>query len=169
VIGHNWTEGVRIEKARGFWDPYKVLFPLTDPPYVDKCHITKKLDRLGIAVPRLYEIGAPHNNCGLACVKAGQSQWVMLLKMSPARYKYNEEKELAFRKFVKKDVAILRDRRGGETRPMTLFELRKRVERGDWVDRNEWGGCGCFTDIPEQKNMFRSDTEWLYPELARVK
>lgn len=104
----------------------------------------------------------------LACLKAGQSQWVMLLRTNPARYHYNERKELAFRKYIKKDVAILRDRRNGQTRPMTLFELRKRVERGDWVDRNEWGGCGCFTDIPIQQDMFRTGDGWLAPELAKI-
>lgn len=169
IIGHDWTEGDRIEKARKFWEPYNVWFPLSSPPYVDKCHITRWLDQHGIKAPMLYEIGAPHNNCGLACLKAGQSQWVMLLRTNPARYAYNEGKELAFRKFVKKDVAILRDRRNGKTRPMTLLELRKRVERGDWVDRNEWGGCGCFTDIPEQANLFRTERGWLYPELAKIK
>jgi len=44
-------------------------------------------------------------------------------------------------------VAILRDRRGGTTRPMTLREFRERIQaQPDLFDADEWGGCGCFTD-----------------------
>jgi hypothetical protein len=44
------------------------------------------------------------------------------------------------------DVAILRDRRGDETRPLPLAELRERIEAGEGVDQFELGGCGCFVD-----------------------
>lgn len=141
VIGHEWSEESRIKKAQNFWQPYETWFPLSEPPFVDKCHITNWLDGEGVAIPRLYEQGAPHNNCGLACLKAGQSQWVRLLTVNPARYHYNERKELAFRKYIKKNVSILKIQRNGKVRPLTLFELRKMVERGEWQDRNEWGGA----------------------------
>lgn len=47
-----------------------------------------------------------------------------------------------------KDVSILRDRTGGETRPLTLAALRLRVEQQpDQLDLFDEGGCGCFTDL----------------------
>ena len=46
------------------------------------------------------------------------------------------------KKHIGKDVSILKDRRGGTTKPMTLAEFEKRIETGDY-DQHEWGGCGC--------------------------
>lgn len=45
------------------------------------------------------------------------------------------------------DVSIMKDRRGGTTRPLTLQMLRERIESGKSFDRHAWGGCGCSLDI----------------------
>ncbi len=42
------------------------------------------------------------------------------------------------------DVAILRDRTGGVTRPLTLAELEERIKADPQKEFDDWGGCGCF-------------------------
>lgn len=83
-------------------------------------------------------------NCGGFCCKAGQAQFAHLLKIMPERYRHHEEKEQELRSHLQKDVAILRDRTGGTTRPLTLKALRERIEAKQAYDKTEWGGCGCF-------------------------
>ena len=44
-------------------------------------------------------------------------------------------------------IAILRDRRGGVLKPLTLKVLRERVQdTPELVDQDDIGGCGCFVD-----------------------
>ena len=45
-------------------------------------------------------------------------------------------------------VLILRDRTGGEARPLTLRALRERIESGGEVSLWDVGGCACF-EAPE--------------------
>jgi hypothetical protein len=51
------------------------------------------------------------------------------------------------------ESAILRDRRNNATIPLPLTVLRQRVEQSqdtaDLFDADDWGGCGCFTEVPE--------------------
>lgn len=140
-----WTESHRVEKACGFWSPWQVKAPMCDEPYLTKPQMLEEVDRTGIQRPRLYGMGFPHNNCGGFCIKAGQAHFALLLRTMPDRYAYHERKEQELREYLNKDVAILRDRRGGKTRGMTMREFRERVECGDQIDMLEWGGCGCFS------------------------
>ena len=98
----------------------------------------------GIRPPRLYELSFPHNNCGGFCVRAGQAQFRKLLEVFPDRYRQHEAEEADLRAYLDKDVAILRDRRGGQTKPLTLRDFRARLEGGEACDAFDWGGCGCF-------------------------
>jgi hypothetical protein len=95
----------------------------------------------------LYAAGFPHNNCGGFCVRAGQAQFRQLLQIMPSRYAYHEAQEAKLRDHLGKDVAILRDRRGGTTKPMTMQEFRERIEAEEAPASEDdgWGGCGCFT------------------------
>lgn len=89
-------------------------------------------------------------NCGGFCVKAGHGAFAALLQHFPERYQGHEQQEEEFRQFLgRDDVSILRDRRGGKTRPMTLREFRQRVQGGGDFDRNDHGGCGCAIDDQE--------------------
>lgn len=128
--------------------PWRVEAPLTQPPYRDKADLIATLQDRGIAEPRLYALGFAHNNCGGACVKAGQAQWAHLLRVFPDRYASWEQHEQNMRADLDKDVAILRDRTGGTTRPLPLTVLRQRIEASTpgGFDALDWGGCGCFTD-----------------------
>ncbi len=175
VLGLDWTEMHRVERASGYWEPYRLSAPLTEPPAMDKRKVLDELAATGIALPRLYGLGFPHNNCGGFCIKAGQAHFELLLRTMPERYAYHEAKEEELRVYLDKDVAILRDRRtvvcpscldededddacevcGGRgnvpsTLPMTMRVFRERIEAADAEGEpqlfDDWGGCGCMVD-----------------------
>lgn len=146
VFGMDWSEPHRMERLRERYAPTPCWFPLAEKPYVMKDDIADDLRQVGIVIPALYREGFPHNNCGGGCVKAGHAQWAHLLATRPETYARWEAEEAAFREHVGKDVAILRDRRGGKTRPITLTALREHIACGGGYDRTAWGGCGCFVN-----------------------
>jgi len=150
-VGIDWTETHRIPAIVAGWAPWPVECPLTQPPYRDKRNLIDEAEQLGIRRPRLYGLGFEHNNCGGACVKGGQAQWARLLQVFPERFAKAEAHENRMRELLGKDVAILRDRTGGDTKPLLLAEIRRRVEQqaagqSSLLDELDWGGCGCFTD-----------------------
>lgn len=147
-IGIDWSETHRIPANRAGWAPWQVEYPLTEKPWVnrDKEYWESRARELGLKPPRLYELGFSHNNCGGACVRAGQGQWARLLEVFPERYAYHEQREQQWRAKTGKDVAVLRDRRGGKTNPMTLKVFRERIEAKQSIDADDIGGCGCFTE-----------------------
>lgn len=144
-VGIDWTEEHRVVRLRERLGEWRVEAPLCEPPYVTKQRIMEHARSEGLRIPRLYELGFEHNNCGGFCVKAGQAHFAHLLNVLPERYGYHEEKEQELRAYLgRDDIAILRDRTGGSTRPMTLREFRERLDCGYEFDRHEWGGCACF-------------------------
>lgn len=143
VLGIDWTEIHRLERAIPRWEPWKLWAPLCEEPYADKHEV---LAAHGIASPRLYAMGFPHNNCGGFCVKAGHSQFKLLLERLPERFAHHEAEEARTAALIGKNVAILRDRSGGKSRPLPLSELRERIQGGVKVPDDEWGGCGCALD-----------------------
>ncbi len=151
-LGFDWTEANRIERARPFWAPWRVEFPLdgTWGPTTSFAYDTKAAVRdAGLAPPRLYAEGFEHANCGGACVKAGQGQWIKLLEMRPETFAYHELREAEFnaRRVGKPTVAILRDRRDAALRPYLLSELRadhvagRAGQLGMFEDD---AACSCF-------------------------
>jgi hypothetical protein len=146
-VGIDWSESHRITRLQARALPWKCEAPMCDPPYMTKEQMLEWQASEGIKKSRLYELGFPHNNCGGFCVKAGQGQFIKLLETMPERFAYHEQQEQDLREHLGKDVAILRDRRGGTTKPMTLTQLRERYEaKDDQLDLFEFGGCGCAID-----------------------
>lgn len=144
-IGFSWDEGHRFEKAVPFWSPWTVRAPLLKDYPWDRAEIHARLASYGIRPPALYAAGFPHNNCGGFCVKAGQAQFKLLLEQYPARYAYHEQQERLTQEAIGTDATILRDRRGGTTKPMSMQMFRERlVEEGKIDDEYDWGGCACF-------------------------
>ena len=141
-FGLDWLEPHRVERVTERWKPFKVVCPLSDPPYLSKKQLIDQVSADGLPKQRLYEMGFPHNNCGGFCIKAGQKHFKHLLEKMPERYEHHEKQEQELRDYLKKNVAILRDRRGGTTTPLTLKQLRERNIKD--VDPYDWGGCGCF-------------------------
>lgn len=153
-IGMDVFEMERVPGVVKGWAPWRVDMPLTRPPYVDKSGRADMLRARGIEPPLLDRLRFPHNNCGGACVRGGQAQFAHLLRTFPERFARKEQHERFMREYLDADVAILKDRRGGATRPLPLTVLRKRVEAEDLagqdgaifaLDSDDWGGCGCFT------------------------
>ncbi|MFD4998078.1 hypothetical protein [Streptomyces buecherae] len=146
-VGIDWSEMHRIPGNREGWAPWRVEYPLASPPYRDKGQLLTEARAVGLPIPRLYRYGFAHNNCGGACVKGGQAQWLRLLKIFPERYARAEAAEKRMRALLGKDVSILRDRHGSQTRPLTLTALRERAQaKPDQLDLFDEGGCGCFTE-----------------------
>lgn len=140
-LGLDWTEMHRVEKVNKLCVPWRYEAPMASEPYLTKCEMQKMLLAEGIQPPRLYALGFPHNNCGGFCVKAGQAQFALLHKTFPERYAWHEAQEEQMRQLVG-DHSVLKDRRGGKPKPMSLRAFRERIESGDY-DKHEWGGCGC--------------------------
>ena len=88
-------------------------------------------------------MGFRHNNCGGACVKAGHGGWYHLYRKKRDVFDYWKQQEQRFRSETGMNVSILRDRRGGETRPMTLADLELRFIDG--YRPSDWGdSCNCM-------------------------
>jgi|TARA_R100000030_G_scaffold90705_6_gene75476 hypothetical protein len=144
-LGIDGMESHRHDRAANWWQPYTVVSPLCEPPFVSYGQIKEKLKEEGIRIPRLYELGFAHNNCGGFCVRSGQGQFEHLLRVMPDRYAHHEAKEKELREYLEADVAILRDRTGGTVKPLPLTEFRKRVVAKDpQLNLLEWGGCSCL-------------------------
>ena len=101
----------------------------------------RRLTEEGLWLPRLNQLGFSHNNCGGFCCKGGQGHFKKLMKEFPERYAYAEQRENEIRETLG-DVSMLKDRRGGGNKPLTLSVLRAR-ELTD-VEATEMGACGCF-------------------------
>lgn len=154
-VGLDAYEPERVETNRRMWKPWRVEFPLTEPPYYPKDHWLREARRVGLEPPAMYAFGFPHANCGGACIRAGQGQWGHLLNPAlPQRFADNYQSWEAFEQSMQGELetesAILRDRRNNATLPLPLTVLRERVERSrntaSLFDTEDWGGCACFTD-----------------------
>lgn len=148
-VGIDWTEVHRYDRLREIRaaDGWRYEAPLCDPPLLDKGDLHEWATREGLRQQRLYVLGMPHANCGGGCIKMGMGGFARLLAAWPSRFKEWEDNEQSIRDHLgRQDVSILRDRSGGVVTPITLRELRLRIEDGKQVDLFDVGGCGCFVD-----------------------
>lgn len=144
-LGFDWTEPERFRAALPLWMPYTIEALLMHRPYTHKALLMKQWRDRGIEPPRLYAQGFSHANCGGACVRGGQAQWQLLLTVNRPRYLAWEAEEEQTRAMLGKDVAILRDRTDGGTRPLSLRQFRERIDAQPGLfDTEDWGACGCF-------------------------
>lgn len=141
-IGIDWTESHRFDRFKKRMAPWVCEAPLISGLPMSKNDAFAWLSREGIEAPQLYKAGFSHNNCGGACIKAGQGQWARLLGYDPALYDKWETWEEGMRVTVG-DHSILRDRSKGDDKPLTLRNFRLRVENKQPYDKHEIGGCGC--------------------------
>jgi len=146
VFGIDYSESHRAERIRKRAQ-FKSWFPLLEKPHLTKEGQMAEIRRHGIEPPRLYALGAPHNNCGGACVKAGQAHFRWLYATLPCVYADWERNEERLRKHWGKDVSIMTKIRKGVKSTYTLREFRADIEAGLPPGDEEWGGCGCFVDM----------------------
>lgn len=157
-VGIDWMEieryeGDGTEKRKGLKrvlaeQGWTCLAPLCEQPLTTKADALDHIRSLGIKVPRLYDLGFAHNNCGGGCVKAGIGHFTHLYRVLPDVYAHWEAEETKLRDMLG-DVSMLTDRRGGKKKPLPLATLRARLDAGHSVDLFEVGGCGCFIDQPD--------------------
>lgn len=150
-FGIHPSEIDRFIRLRERMAPRKVSAPLCERPILGQRAIREWEAREGLRRQRLYEEGFPHANCGGRCVKQGQAGWALLLRQRPESFDECERKEQEMRDFLGKDVSILKDRTGGEARPLTLAMLRARIESGAYTDEFDFGGCACAIESPEDE------------------
>ena len=144
-VGITWEEQHRLDRMKKAWSPYRVHAPLVEEELM-KDQVLQMVIDAGLELPRLYDLGFAHNNCGGFCIKSGMGQFANLLKTMPTRYAWHEAQEEQIRTLLDQDVSILRDRSGGQVRPLTLAAFRERVAAADQqLDLFDWGGCGCFS------------------------
>ena len=146
-IGMDWTEEhrlARLQNEKPFW---KFEAPIQWAPIWDKCRMVTETEALGIKVPRLYGLGFPHNNCGGRCVAAGITHWVRLYHVDrPAYMEWAYQERDCMADFVTRGIepmTMLKDRRGGTTKNLSLLNLAARIESGEKFSKHDWGGCGC--------------------------
>ena len=150
-VGIDWTEIHRLPAIIKNYKPYLAVAPLTESPYLDKEVMINWAKKEGLKTPRLYDFGFSHNNCGGGCVRAGQGQFKKLYEIMPERFKVWEEKEQEIRDHLGKDVSILTEQVKGVKKPLTLQELRSRIDsQSKLIDEDDIGGCGCFFETDER-------------------
>jgi hypothetical protein len=113
VVGIHAEEAHRLPDIAANWAPYPVRAPLCEGKIIGLWELEQWAAKAGLWRQELYRDGFAHANCGGACVKQGQGGFIRLLELRPARFAEVEAKEEAMRQFLGKDVAILKDRRGG--------------------------------------------------------
>lgn len=148
VVGLSYDEYERLDRFRSRMADkgWIAISPSAEAPNATKADMMRALRDRGIEPPELYEDGFPHNNCGGFCVKMGLGQAALLLRKRPDTFLYHEQKEQELRSYLGKDVTILKDRRGGAMKPLSLMDFRKRVEGGDFCPPIPSGACGCAID-----------------------
>jgi hypothetical protein len=135
LLGLGWNEQHRMEAPKrnyesieGITVDYPLMWkPLEYRPYQDVVR------SWGIEPPRLYQMGFPHNNCGGRCVKQGIGEWIRLKHNFPERFieVRDWEQEQRAKGGARATYGIVRDRSGGDVKPLTLAELEERETPGD--------------------------------------
>lgn len=106
-------------------EPIETRFPMIEK-FVPDEEIKDIIENgWSIKLPRMYELGFTHANCGGRCVRGGFEHYAQLYKIWPHQYQEQEEMEERFRKHFEKNVSILK----AEGKPFTLREYRELMER----------------------------------------
>lgn len=148
VIGYDHTEQDRADRLNKYMaqSGYALWYPLMEKPFLSPCQQIDLVRQWGYPDQVMYDKGFPHNNCGGGCVLAGISQWVGLYQDFPEKFNYSKVKEAEFMQKV--DFSILRDRRGGMTKNLTLGQLEERIQANDLSGLQEFKStCGCMTPL----------------------
>jgi len=125
-IGYNEqhrADSLRDNYAHLPLEPIETRFPMVDSIGSElKAHYIIEHE-WGIALPRMYELGFHHANCGGKCVRAGMHHFANLFMIWPESYAEFEDMEERFRIKYNLDVSMMK-RNGG---PFTLKEFREQT------------------------------------------
>lgn len=144
VLGFGWDEAHRLKSAQGYWRRELGWdIEVTAPMSADNCDTTRWVTAAGIEVSKSYSDLFEHDNCNGGCIAAGQAHFANLYKKRRDVYLYWAYMEASIQRVIGRDVTILKDERGGITKPLSLRSFIPRIEAGDYR-KEDWGGCGCF-------------------------
>lgn len=149
VMGFGWDEEHRLKKSQEYWKR-ELGCNVTAPLMADSCDTTRWLTEAGIAISKSYTDLFEHDNCNGGCIAAGQAHFANLYNKRREVYLYWAYMEASIQKVIGKPVTILKNERGGTSKPLSLYEFIPRIKAGDYA-KNDWGGCGCFVG---QTSMF---------------
>jgi len=146
-IGYDYTEAHRFERTKPHYEcEIKSLIMETN---LTKGTMKDELCKMGIILPKLYQEGFAHNNCGGFCFRAGIGHFKQLYLKRPKTYDYHMNKESELREQIGKDVSILK-RFGGS---YTLYKLKQDFIRNgtqlSFDEELDIGGCSCFLQEDE--------------------
>lgn len=148
ILGMGIDELERIKRAAINWNPIEVDSLLIRYNMNSYASRTELIQKYGIKLPRLYDLGFPHNNCGGFCCRSGQTQFASLLQHFPDRYQWHvEQEEIAYREIGPTAKGFIRKTVNGQLRYLRMSEFRDMIKSGEiTVDPYEYGGCACFVD-----------------------
>lgn len=149
VLGIDWQESERLERAQKNWD-IPVIAPLCDKPYLTKGRMREIVESYDIKIPRLYDLGFPHNNCGGFCVRAGLKQFKALMENFPERFEFHRQEQEKLMQEVPTVRPFLRKNINGELNYITLTDFKNMNAPEPDAGELQWGGCGCFIDTQEK-------------------
>lgn len=149
ILGFSGNELHRLERAKKNWQPYKVDSVIKDLIFTRDAAL-KALKELDIRIPKLYELGFEHNNCGGFCVRAGTAQFRKLYKEFPERYKHHAEQEQRLLNIIPTTKPFLRKTINSKLNYITLKDFEAEAKTCQ-LDLN-YGGCGCFDDELNEEN-----------------
>ncbi|MEH1775072.1 phosphoadenosine phosphosulfate reductase domain-containing protein [Nostoc sp.] len=142
-FGIHWSEIERLNAIKSNWKPYVVRSPMCEwesMPLAAGDIKSVWYNLTGVKIPRLYDMGFSHNNCGGFCCKAGKSHFKKLLEELLDRYRYHAEKEIQIRSVVG-NRTILREQLNGVKYMLSLEEFAKRESTDNLP---ECTSCQCF-------------------------
>lgn len=120
----------RCEAPRKNWGKMGVAveYPLLWSPV--EYYPNEVIESANIPIPRMYNMGYSHANCGGRCIKQGQGDWRRTLTHFPERYAEVEAWEATMNHDPKyAGHTIVRRESSGETTMVTLAELREETTK----------------------------------------
>ena len=152
VIGYTWDEPHRYERFEKIMSKkgWKTYAPMMEKPFLYKEEMLDEMIADGLRPPRLYALGAKHNNCGGGCVKAGQAHWKWAYHAIPDVFQHWKKKEQEMREYIGKDVSMMIQVINGEKKTLTLAELERRIIENESIDMFDFGACSCFSNDTDE-------------------
>jgi hypothetical protein len=148
-VGIDWTETHRIPAIVNGWAPWRVAFPMTEPPYWGKDQMIARAASLDLTPPRLYRKGFAHNNCLTPDTRFITSQGIKALGECIGQSvrvlgKGGGWKDAEIKSFGKQATYTIRLRRYSDEKTITAtadhqWPVRKAAGRTDSVFRTTLG------------------------------